>query len=78
MDLFVPYFKELTELELPKRGGRRRESKGGLEEGRCMKTVVFGHGLGYHQQQNKWYPYWCLLAHFEATFDLSRSEFTCT
>ena len=23
----------------------------------------------YHQQQNKWYPQRCLLAHFEATLD---------
>ena len=27
------------------------------------------------QQQNKWYPQRCLLAHFEATFDFSRSTF---
>ena len=31
----------------------------------------------YHQQQNKWFPQRCLLAHFEATLDFSRSEFTC-
>ena len=31
----------------------------------------------HHRQQNKCYPQWCLLAHFEATFDFSRSEFTC-
>ena len=31
----------------------------------------------YHQQQNKWYPQRCLLAHFEATLDFSRREFTC-
>ena len=28
-------------------------------------------------QQNKCYPQWCLLAHFEGTLDFSRSEFTC-
>ena len=28
----------------------------------------------YHQQQNKWYPQRCLLAHIEATLDFSRSE----
>ena len=32
---------------------------------------------GYHQQQNKWYPQRCLLAHFEATLYFSRTEFTC-
>ena len=31
----------------------------------------------YHQQQNKWYPQRCLLAHFEAILDFSRTEFTC-
>ena len=31
----------------------------------------------YHHQQNKCYPQRCLLAHFEATLDFSRSEFTC-
>ena len=31
----------------------------------------------YDQQQNKWYPQRCILAHFEATLDFSRSEFTC-
>ena len=31
----------------------------------------------YHQQQNKWHPQRCLLAHFEATLDFSRSEFNC-
>ena len=30
----------------------------------------------YSQQQSKWYPQRCLLAHFEATLDFSRSEFT--
>ena len=30
-----------------------------------------------HRQQNKCYPQRCLLAHFEATLDFSRSEFTC-
>ena len=30
----------------------------------------------YHQQQNKWYSRRCLLAHFEATFYFSGSEFT--
>ena len=25
----------------------------------------------YHRQQNKSYPQWCLLAHFEATLDFS-------
>ena len=30
----------------------------------------------YDQQQNKWYPQKCILAHFEATLDFSRSEFT--
>ena len=33
--------------------------------------------LMYHCQQNKWYPHMCLLVHFEATLDFSRSEFTC-
>ena len=28
----------------------------------------------YHRQQNKWYPKRCLLAHFEATLDFSRSS----
>ena len=28
----------------------------------------------YHQQQSKWYPQRCLLAHYEATFDFSRRE----
>ena len=32
----------------------------------------------YYQQQNKWYPQMCLLAHFEATNDIIRGEFTCT
>ena len=32
----------------------------------------------YHQQQNKWYPQKCLLVHFEAPLDFSRSEFNCT
>ena len=31
----------------------------------------------YHRLQNKWYPQRCLLAHFEAALDFSRSEFTC-
>ena len=31
----------------------------------------------YKRQQNKCYPQRCLLAHFEATLDFSRSEFTC-
>ena len=31
-----------------------------------------------HQQQNKWYPQRCLLAHLEATLDFSCSEFTWT
>ena len=31
----------------------------------------------YHRQQNKCYHQECLLAHFEATLDFSRSEFTC-
>ena len=30
----------------------------------------------YHRQQNKCYPQSCVLAHFEATLDFSRSEFT--
>ena len=30
-----------------------------------------------HRQQNKCYPQRCFLAHFDATLDLSRSEFTC-
>ena len=30
-----------------------------------------------NHQQNKWYPQRCLLAHFEATLDFCRSEFTC-
>ena len=30
----------------------------------------------YHQQQNKWYPVRFLLAHFEATLYLNRTEFT--
>ena len=38
---------------------------------RCI-TIVMGH-----RQQNKWYPKWCLLAHFVATLYFSRSEFTC-
>ena len=32
----------------------------------------------YYQQQNKWHPKRCLLAHFEARLDFIRSEFTCT
>ena len=28
----------------------------------------------YHQQQNKWYPQRCSLAHFEATFYYSSTE----
>ena len=32
----------------------------------------------YHQQQNKWYPQWCLLAHFEASINFSLNEFSCT
>ena len=32
----------------------------------------------YHQQQNKWYQCRYLLAHFEATFDFSHSEFSFT
>ena len=31
----------------------------------------------YHRQQNKCYPQRCLLAHFDAALDFSRSEFTC-
>ena len=31
----------------------------------------------HHRQQNKCYFQWCLLAHFEATLEFSRSEFTC-
>ena len=30
-----------------------------------------------HHQQNKCYTQRCLIAYFEATLDLSRSEFTC-
>ena len=30
-----------------------------------------------HLQHNKCHPERCLLAHFEATLDFSRSEFTC-
>ena len=33
--------------------------------------------LMYDQQQNKWYPHKFLLALFEATLHLSRTEFTC-
>ena len=29
----------------------------------------------YYRQQNKYYPYRCLFAHFEATLDISRREF---
>ena len=32
----------------------------------------------YNQQQNKWFPQWCLLTLFEATFHFSRSELTFT
>ena len=35
------------------------------------------YDLVYSEQQSKWYPQKCLLAHFKATFDISRSEFTC-
>ena len=28
----------------------------------------------HHLQQNKWYPQKCLLAHFEATLDLNRTN----
>ena len=31
----------------------------------------------HHEQQNKWYPQMCLLAHFDAALNFSRSEFTC-
>ena len=31
----------------------------------------------YHHQQNRCYPQSCLLAHFEATLDFGRSEYTC-
>ena len=31
-----------------------------------------------YKKQNKWYPERCLLAHFEAIFDFSLSEFTCS
>ena len=34
----------------------------------------------YHQQQNKWYPNGCFLAHFEDNYilDIRRNVFTCT
>ena len=32
----------------------------------------------YHQQQNKWYPHSCLLAHFQATVDFSQSKINDT
>ena len=40
------------------------------------KPPSLAHFQTSHQQQNEWYPQRRLLAHFEATLDLSRSEFT--
>ena len=42
----------------------------------CFMRTIDASSL-YHHQQNKCYPQKCVLAHFEATLDFSRSEFTC-
>ena len=42
------------------------------------KLVLCWQKAMYRQQQNKWYPQRCLLAHFEATLDFSHIELTST
>ena len=43
-----------------------------------MKLEILRLCYCYRQQQNKWYPFKCLLAHFEATLYFSSIEFSCT
>ena len=42
-----------------------------------MVFSIINYIRGMHRQQNKYYRQRCLLAHFEATLDFSRCEFTC-
>ena len=39
--------------------------------------ILLKRSQRYHRQQNTCYLQRCLLAHFEATLDFSRSKFTC-
>ena len=49
----------------------------GVRMMRSRAVAIFLVWMMYRCQQNKCYPQRCLLAHFEATLDLSHSEFTC-
>ena len=52
-----------------------------FEVNNAVRLYIYTHSHSNyahaHRQQNKCYPQRCLLAHFEATLDFSRSEFTC-
>ena len=50
-----------------------------LEEKRWRNKLILQKQINfvYQRQQNKCYPQRCLLAHFKAILDFSRSEFTC-